>query len=514
MTVGRSGTYRSVHKTIGIETEYGIMVRGAAEQLPMAASSLLVRRYVETRPRGLRGNTNWDYVDEHPSTDARDPRAVPSAAQFMLSPELDTHLANAVLTNGARLYVDHAHPEYSSPEVATALEAVCWDRAGELVMVAAIEAANAVLPPGQELVIYKNNSDGKGNSYGCHENYLVSRDVPFALLAAAITPHLVTRAVFCGAGKVGVEGGWHHEFDPEFQLTQRADFFEEPIGLETTIRRPIVNTRDEPHADPKAYRRLHVIVGDANMSEWATYVKVGTTAIVLAMIEDGWDASALALADPVRAFHEVSADPELKAQVQLVSGQLLSALDVQNELLAAATDWVATHDCASVGGADVCEALLMEWQSALDDLAVDPELLADRADWVAKRRIVEHYADRHGLAAGDARLRAIDLQYHDLRPTKSIAAKAGLRRMISEADVASAVMDPPPSTRAYFRGRAVRKFGELVAAANWDSLVFETEAGRLVRVPMLEPMLGGEDRVGPLLDRAETVDALLDALGH
>ena len=204
----------------------------------------------------------------------------------MLAPEVETTLVNAVLTNGARYYVDHAHPEISTPEVSTAREAVVWDRAAEEIVRASMEYARPLLAAGGELVVYKNNSDGKGNSYGCHENYLLARELPFGRLAAQITPHFVTRQIFCGAGKVGCELPGRAPDDVVYQLSQRADFFEEEIGLETTLKRPIVNTRDEPHCDPQKYRRLHVIVGDANMSEVATYLKVGTTAIVLAMIED------------------------------------------------------------------------------------------------------------------------------------------------------------------------------------------------------------------------------------
>ena len=207
---------------------------------------------------------------------------------------------NTVLTNGARYYVDHAHPECSTPECRTPSEAVRYDRAAEEIMRASMERAKALLAPDGEIVVYKNNSDGKGNSYGCHENYLVDRGVPFGQLVTQITPHFVTRQVFAGAGKVGCESPGSTPGDVAYQLSQRADFFEEEVGLETTLKRPIVNTRDEPHCDATKYRRLHVIVGDANMSEMATFLKVGTTAIVLAMIEDGAVGDELVLAHPVK----------------------------------------------------------------------------------------------------------------------------------------------------------------------------------------------------------------------
>ena len=264
-------------KVCGIETEYGIIVRGG-ESNPVSASSLLINAFMATISDRRVAATGWDFNDEQPGNDARG-----FSLDEAIVPELETSLVNAVLTNGARYYVDHAHPEISNPETTTALEAVRWDRAAEEIIRISVDAANSQLAqtarasrqqPG-EIVVYKNNSDGKGNSYGCHENYLMARETPFGRLATQITPHFVTRQMFCGAGKVGCEApGAAHDSVP-FQLSQRADFFEEEIGLETTLKRPIVNTRDEPHADAQKYRRLHVIVGDANLAEVATLPQGG-----------------------------------------------------------------------------------------------------------------------------------------------------------------------------------------------------------------------------------------------
>ena len=251
-------------KVCGIETEYGIAVRGA-ENNPVSASSLLINAYVAATTSRQRGRVGWDFDDESPANDARG-----FSLDESIAPEVETTLVNAVLTNGARYYVDHAHPEISTPEVATALEAVCFDRAAEeivrrsMVHAAAKLATTATGPA--EVVVYKNNSDGKGNSYGCHENYLLARETPFGRIVAQVTPHFVTRQVFTGAGKVGCELPGVPFDQVPYQLTQRADFFEEEVGLETTLKRPIVNTRDEPHCDAQKYRRLHVIVGDANMA--------------------------------------------------------------------------------------------------------------------------------------------------------------------------------------------------------------------------------------------------------
>ena len=248
----------AIAKVCGIETEYGVTLRGAADPNPVLASSMLINGYVEHHKVG------WDFEDESPGRDARG-----FAREGAMPPEIETHLVNTVLTNGARYYVDHAHPEYSTPECSDALELVCADKAGERILARSMLAARRLTEPGQEIVVYKNNSDGKGNSYGTHENYLVDRAVPFATLVRNLLPWFVSRQVFTGGGKVGSENG---AGSVEYQISQRADFFEEEVGLETTLKRPIVNTRDEPHADPQKYRRLHVIVGDANLCEVATFL--------------------------------------------------------------------------------------------------------------------------------------------------------------------------------------------------------------------------------------------------
>ena len=313
----------AIRKVCGIETEYGISVRGA-DSNPVAASSVLINAYIATLDR----RTVWDFEDESPGIDARG-----FAVEGALPPEVETHLVNTVLTNGSRYYVDHAHPEVSTPECVDAMEVVVFDRASEEVLKRSMVAARSLLPDGAEIIVYKNNSDGKGNSYGCHENYLLARELPFGRLVSQITPHFVTRQVFCGAGKVGSESPGVPSAEVPFQLSQRADFFEEEVGLETTLKRPIVNTRDEPHCDGQRYRRFHVIVGDANRSEVATFLKVGTTAIVLSMIEDDQMPIDLALSNPVGAIRQVSHDPSLTRTVLLKNGRRLTALDVQWQLL-------------------------------------------------------------------------------------------------------------------------------------------------------------------------------------
>jgi proteasome accessory factor A len=430
----------------------------------------------------------------------------------VLAPEIETTLVNAVLTNGARYYVDHAHPEISTPEVTTALEAVRYDVAAEEIVRASMRHAAAMLPAGAEIVVHKNNSDGKGNSYGCHENYLLAREVPFGRIATRITPHFVTRQVFCGAGKVGLELPGRPFEQVPYQLSQRADFFEEEIGLETTLKRPIVNTRDEPHCDPQKYRRLHVIVGDANMSQVATYLKVGTTAIVLAMIEDDVLGDELTLGNPVAAIRQVSHDTTLTRTILRADGSRITALEVQWALLERARAYADQGGLDAVG-AEVGVDVLRRWEQVLGWLETADDRAATWVDWVAKQRLVEGYARRHELPPAHPRLKAIDLQYHDLRTDRCLATRAGLEELVDPAEAREAMTEPPTTTRAYFRGRCLRQYPTDVVAANWDSLVFDVGRDPLRRVPMMEPLRGTAEHVRTLLDESPTAAELLARLG-
>ncbi|MDP9019223.1 MAG: proteasome accessory factor PafA2 [Actinomycetota bacterium] len=493
----------AIPKVCGIETEYGIVVRGAAEPNPMAASSLLINAYVAS----LQPRVGWDFEDESPGNDARGYRVEGPAA-----PEVETHLVNAVLTNGARYYVDHAHPELSIPECRDAREVVVWDKAAEQILLRSMRAAQATLPAGQELVVYKNNSDRKGNSYGCHENYLVDRAVPFHRIVAGVLPFFVTRQLFAGAGKVGSEAPGVSSAEVPFQLSQRADFFEEDVGLETTLKRPIVNTRDEPHCDAQKYRRLHVIVGDANCSELATFLKVGSTALVLAMIEDDELPRNLALASPVQALRQVSYDLDLTLPLELADGGRISALDVQWEYLAWARKYADAHGLGAVGE-EVGAEILRRWESVLTALEPDPMSLAGSLDWVAKYALLSAYRERDGLGWDAARLAAMDLQYHDLRPERSLFARLGLERLTDDAEVEAAVTEPPATTRAWFRGKCLQRWASQIVAANWDSLVFDVGTDPLRRVPMVEPLKGTAAMVDELLEGCATPSELLQRLG-
>jgi proteasome accessory factor PafA2 len=486
-------------------------VRGTSESNPIAASSVLINAYLHSlAPPDRAGpppKVSWDFEDESPARDARG-----MSPEEALAPDVETHLVNAVLTNGARYYVDHAHPELSTPECADARAVVVFDRAAEVILQRSMAAVAPTLPEGQEIVVYKNNSDGKGNSYGCHENYLMDRATPFARIVRQVTPHFVTRQIYCGAGKVGTEAPGLTTHDVPFQLSQRADFFEEEVGLETTLKRPIVNTRDEPHADAQRYRRLHVIIGDANLSEVATFLKVGTTAIVLAMIEDDVLSRELRFAAPVQALRTVSYDLDLSAPLALVDGTTITALEVQWELFGQAQKYADSEGLDNIGG-DIARDVLTRWEVVLAGLERDPQALADQLDWVAKHRLVLSYADRHGLAPDDARLAALDLQYHDLRPGRSLARRLGLETLVGDDEVAAAVTDPPEDTRAYFRGRCLAQYPEHIVAANWDSMVFDIGTEPLRRVPMMEPGRGVRAQVGTLLDECSDPAELLERLG-
>jgi proteasome accessory factor A len=499
----------AIAKVCGIETEFGIVLRGGGESNPVTASSLLINAYLADLAAAapVAPKVGWDFEDESPGNDARG-----FAPEGAMAPEVETHLVNAVLTNGARYYVDHAHPELSTPECADARSVVVWDKAAESILVRSMAAARRLLPEGQEIVVHKNNSDGKGNSYGCHENYLMSRSVAFGRIITHATAHFVTRQIFCGAGKVGSEAPGMSLAEVPYQLSQRADFFEAEVGLETTLKRPIVNTRDEPHADSQKYRRLHVIVGDANMSEVATLLKVGTTALVLAMVEDDFLPRDFVFRSPVQAMRQVSYDLELRRPLELIDGTTVTALDVQWELFDRARKFAEDRGLDCVGqeaGAEV----LTRWEAVLSALETDPLRLESQLDWVAKWRLLEAYRERHRVGWDDHRVAALALQYHDLRPERSLYARLGMQRLTNDSEVAWATSNPPADTRAYFRGRCLQKWAGSIVAANWDSMVFDVGSDPLRRVPMMEPTRGTQAHVGSLLDGCTTPAELLDRLG-
>ena len=507
---------------MGIETEYGISATGARtgedDLHPMQLSNHVVKAYGSGGPgNGADGRpAGWDYETESPLRDIRGYEVARSSAHPDQLTDSDLGMANVILTNGARLYVDHAHPEYSGPEVTTALDVVRYDKAGDQVM--AIAAQRASVYAGRQIRLYKNNTDGKGASYGTHENFLLQRSTPFDRVVTQFTAFLVTRQVFTGAGRVGIG---QSSQAAGFQISQRADFFEAEVGLETTLNRPIINTRDEPHADAAKHRRLHVITGDANLSETSTWLKVGTAAWVLRVIEAGTLGTDLRLAAPVAAMRAVSHDLSCRAPLELADGRRMTAVEIQQvyldrcrALLASA----AADDLPATGRAEA-EALFAAWQETLDTLAGDLTLLADRLDWVAKLALMESYRARDGLGWDAPKLAAIDLQYADVDPARSLyvalAAKGRIRRLVTDEEVEHARTHPPTDTRAYFRGRVMGLFGPSVVAASWDSVIFDVpDRPALQRVPLLDPLRGTAEQVGEMLDACADVTDLFAALGR
>ncbi|MDR6436328.1 proteasome accessory factor A [Paenarthrobacter nicotinovorans] len=528
-------------RVMGSETEYGIHAPSAPGANATMMSARIIQAYATvTRQRAAGGaETRWDYTDEEPLHDARGwtlDRAAADPSQLTDQPpvldaeavalaygrqelELDgadesgSLLMNMVLGNGARLYVDHAHPEYSSPEVTNPRDAVAWDAAGDLVALATVRkvAADAGLPP---INLYKNNTDNKSVSYGSHENYLMPRSVPFGDIIRGLTPFFVSRQVVCGAGRVGLG---QDSSTPGYQISQRADFFEAEVGLETTIRRPIINTRDEPHATADKYRRLHVIIGDANLSQASNYLKFGTTAMVLSLVEAG-QAPKIEVHEPVQALQAISHDTTLAATVRMLDGRRVTALDIQWMYYEAAAKLSQETGVAdSVTGDGHTHDVLARWESTLTTLGTDLGAAASSVEWVAKKSLLEGYRNRDGLAWNDARLGLVDLQWSDIRPEKGLyyrlLSKDRMMRIVDDADIARAVTEPPSDTRAYFRGRCVSKFAKDVVGASWDSVIFDVPGlGKLQRVPTREPLRGTEALTGALFERHHEAGAFLSEL--
>lgn len=496
----------------GLETEYGITVVGPETVDVVHESIEIVRRYTDHG-----ASLKWDYQLEDPHRDARGFRAkellqdTDEAAYY----EIDKRRAlsfeeiksDLVLSNGARFYNDHAHPEYSTPECSTLQEIVAHDRAGERIVDECARRRNAQLPEGHEIRLYKNNTDFEGHSYGCHDNYLMARATPWVRIVSGMLPFLVTRQIFAGAGKVGIEAEGSAAGGGVFQISQRADFFSVLVSIDTMNRRPIVNTRDEPHADPAKYRRFHVIVGDANMNPFATALKMGTTALVLELIAKN-AAPSIELADPVAALKQISRDPTRQWIVELRDGRKISALDIQRLYLEAARE-------DPEPGEDI-SWILAEWENVLGDLEADPGRCLDRVDWVAKRFLLETFREEEGVEWDDPWLQALDLEYHDVSPGRGLffeLERAGQIRPFGDVHLAeAAVRQPPESTRAFFRGRAVALFGAQIEAAQWDEMILRSGGTR--RVITLPEVSGTPevDRLNAAIRSSRTVEELLARL--
>lgn len=447
----------------GIETEYGLVVegRGVSEQIEDS------RRLVELCPR--KAFVGWDYRSESPRADLRgfaveqlseDPQDAVFDAGRARSP-MSTERADRILTNGARFYNDHGHPEYSTPECHSLDNLVRHDVAGQFLV---LHAAKALAKDRNATVkIYKNNSDFHGASYGTHESYLVPRAWEFERLYAAITPMLIARVVLCGAGKVGSEA----HGPVRYQLSARADFFSERASVDTLYRRPVFNTRDEPHADPAQWARLHVIAGDANMNPGATRRKIGLVRLALRLLEA--DAVPLwRIPDPARSMMLVSRDLDGEGRVELEARNwttprqvLESYLDAADEILTDAPEDSELRQVVSES-----RALLQARQG-------DPDHFRRHVDWAAKRWLLDQYREDGSLQWDDPALQSVDLSYHDVDPETGLyfaLADAGETEPLPEtADALDQVSEP---TRARARGLAVARFAEHLKTASWGSLVF------------------------------------------
>jgi proteasome accessory factor A len=404
--------------------------------------------------------------------------------------------SNVFLENGARLYLDvGSHPEYATPECDSVYDLVVHDKAGERILEGLLRAAEARLREegiSGDIYLFKNNTDSAGNSYGSHENYLVSRYGEFGRLAEVMIPFFVTRQIFTGAGKVlqTARGAL-------YCISQRAEHIWEGVSSATTRSRPIINTRDEPHADAERYRRLHVIVGDSNMNEWASYLKVGATALLLRMVEEGVQIRDMTLENPIRAIREISHDVSCRRRVRLANGREASALDMQKEYVEKALRWVDQRDDP------VLKEIATMWDHAIWCLEHDQDKLGRQVDWVAKRHLIESYRERHKLSLAHPRIALMDLAYHDVNRKRGLyylLERRGLaERMCDEQDVERARQEPPQTTRAKLRGEfihaAKRKRRDFTV--DWVHLKLNDQAQRTVLCK--DPFRSSDERVAKLI---------------
>ncbi len=405
--------------------------------------------------------------------------------------------SNVFLENGARLYLDvGSHPEYATPECDSLYDVVAHDKAGERILEGLLQSAEQRLEEEGirgTIYLFKNNTDSAGNSYGCHENYLVTRKGDFQRLIDTLIPFFVTRQIFTGAGKL-----LQTARGTVFCLAQRSDHIWEGISSATTRSRPIINTRDEPHADAELYRRLHVIAGDSNMSEYITYVKIGTTVALLQMLEDDVVFRDLSLENPIRAIREISHDITCRRRVRLANGRELTALDVQWEYL----ERVMRYSRTSGFSPEVERAVGM-WEHLLTGLEKDPMSLYRECDWVAKYRIIEAFRERENLPLSAPKLAFVDLAYHDVsrhRGLYHILERAGrMERVVTDEAIELAMSEPPVTTRARLRGQFIKaaKARKRDFTVDWVHLKLNDQAQRTVLCK--DPFKAVDERVEKLI---------------
>ena len=404
--------------------------------------------------------------------------------------------SNVFLENGARLYLDvGSHPEYATPECDSVYDLVAHDKAGERILEQLLRAAESRLREegiSGDIFLFKNNTDSAGNSYGSHENYLVSRYGEFGRLAEVMIPFFVTRQIFAGAGKVlqTARGAL-------FCISQRAEHIWEGVSSATTRSRPIINTRDEPHADAEKYRRLHVIVGDSNMSEWTSYLKTGSTALLLRMVEEGVQIRDLTLENPIRAIREISHDTTCRRRVRLANGREASALDIQKEYVDKALRWVDQRDDPTL------KEIAHMWEHAVRSLEEDQDALTSQIDWVVKRRLIEDYRAKHGIPLSHPRAALMDLAYHDVNRRRGLyylLEKSGaVERATTDLQVFEAKTLPPQTTRARLRGEFIKSAQEKRRdfTVDWVHLKLNDQAQRTVLCK--DPFRAVDDRVEKLI---------------
>lgn len=542
----------SVLRVMGTETEYAVSQAGTSHYQPVQLSFDVVGAAASAEQRHIR----WDYRQEDPVNDARGTRLDRAAARpDMLTDAPQLNITNVIAPNGGRIYVDHAHPEYSAPETIDPFETVAYDHAGDRLMLAAARQASHIT--GHTVVLHRNNVDGKGASWGTHENYMMRRSVPFDDVAGLMTAHFVSRQIWAGSGRVGI--GEHSE-TAGYQLSQRADYIHAKIGLQTTFDRPIINTRDESHSTGE-YRRLHVIVGDANRMETPQALKLGATSMLLWALEHAEEADfdmrglieGLRLADPVGAMHTVSHDLSLNAELALEQGGTTTAWQMQVRLRAAVyavaaivlgTDTAGepawedrqTRNIMAMWGQALADTAAIRHASAGERLAMRDE--AGRVEWLLKWQLLEKMRRRLGNAAwNDPRLAAIDLSWAALDPVRSIYAKveSQTERMVTDQQLDQAASAAPQTTRAWLRAELVRRFPAEIVAASWshitvrtaDSLRNELDATYgnasaaqstgfrqcdLVSLDMSDPLRFMQAETAQLLEQANSAAQALDAI--
>lgn len=462
----------------GTETEIGI-ARDTEDNLDVVAESMALVRSATKSGVLMR----WDYDCEDPHADMRGfhveelRQDTDEATYFAQDAERELSFveikSDLVLGNGARYYNDHAHPEYCTPECSTVEELLVHDRAGERILMRCAQKLSE--ERGSTVRLYKNNTDFRGHSYGCHENYLLPRSLPWEKLATGIQAYLVTRQIVSGAGKFAIEE--EDKFvSPGFQISQRSDFFSELQSVDTMQRRPIVNTRDEPHANPNLFRRFHVILGDANMSPFSTRLKIGATALVLEALARDPKRTYPVLADPLRALLAISRDPKFRWQVALQDNKTSSAVELQRLY------WEAVNELCDLS--EPAKATLVEdWGNVLTDLEKDPMLCRNRLDWVAKLALIQEFCESQNLSSTDPWLQSLDLEYHRLDRQNGLyfgLEQAGsILGVPNEKEVYRAISEPPRTTRAYIRGRCIQKFSSAVVSAQWDHITLQGSRGPL-----------------------------------